>query len=498
MNKRSLLTTTLISLILVISPSMSSAENQPSDDQTWPPIAQGQYGFTTYDQLEFDKSYSHFFVWDGNQENNCSSLDDLNCKNLIKQNGNSWGAIYFLPPCNEATPGSDCIENLNLAFQGKSEPAKFLGNIVSETFNADKEKGIPLGGKKSLWSNPFSSDPNDALLVSASGYTNNVQDKSAAGDWRLRNFSASIAPYSINLGQSSDCIQFSEKTCLKKSRFESEMRISLTLRLNKELTGWIGGRLGDPLVSTSILNSSQNLLTIDAKPINVGFVSARTNFAEATSKMKELSKNFQGESWSSFRIDVLEKMFDAYKNFLSDKITSIQPTWFVTDGYGQSTQNCLNNTNKFIGLVSTNAPAFQFEAPTFDGTALTYKLAGLHLQPNGKPFEGSYDLILRSESARCLYGFSSAPIQATISILGSEGEQNISTSVLSEKNGWLHLSVNGFNFSNPAIRVQFTQPSSQSSKSQVKVPTITCLNGSKKLRISKPQLKCPKGFRRIS
>jgi hypothetical protein len=119
---------------------------------------------------------------------------------------------------------------------------------------------------------------------------------------------------------------------------------------------------------------------------------------------------------------------------------------------------CLTNKTKLLGLVTTNALAYSGSVPTWKNGTLDYEVAGTHLMPDGKTVAlGTYDLAMRSETARCLYGFSKAPISATISVVGGSGEKKVATTTVSEKNGWLKLAAYGFTFSAPKIRVKLTQ-----------------------------------------
>ncbi len=75
-------------------------------------------------------------------------------------------------------------------------------------------------------------------------------------------------------------------------------------------------------------------------------------------------------------------------------------------------------------------------------------------------FKGSYDLVLRSDFARCLYGFSNAPISAKISVVSTDGStQDIATESLREDAArqWLYLSAKNFTFSSPTIKVKLVQ-----------------------------------------
>ena len=97
-------------------------------------------------------------------------------------------------------------------------------------------------------------------------------------------------------------------------------------------------------------------------------------------------------------------------------------------------------------------------APAFKGGFLSYKVGGLHYLAGGKDLAlGTYDLVMRSDTARCLYGFSKAPLSATVSVTGGAGEKNVATTVVSEKNGWLKMAAYGFTFSKKTIKVKITK-----------------------------------------
>jgi len=158
---------------------------------------------------------------------------------------------------------------------------------------------------------------------------------------------------------------------------------------------------------------------------------------------------------------------------------------------GNDQTGCLTDSNRLIGLVTTNAMAYAGGAPAFIDDKLSYEVAGLHFLPDGKTaVEGTYDLAIRSDVARCLYGFSKAPISATINVTGANGETKTATTVVIEKNGWLKLSAYGFAFSSPTISVKLSQ-----AKAPAKKTTITCVKGKLSKKITAIGPKCPAGYR---
>jgi hypothetical protein len=116
---------------------------------------------------------------------------------------------------------------------------------------------------------------------------------------------------------------------------------------------------------------------------------------------------------------------------------------------------------------------------------------------------------MNSQVARCMYGFSKAPLKASISVISTSAKTTVETNVLNESNGFIKLSANGFNYSQPTIQVKLTQekviePVATTSnvaapikKAVVKkvVKTITCKKGKLTRKVSGTAPKCPAGYR---
>jgi hypothetical protein len=152
-------------------------------------------------------------------------------------------------------------------------------------------------------------------------------------------------------------------------------------------------------------------------------------------------------------------------------------------------------------IYSGGPPSFN----TKEGT-LEYKVGSPHLTSKGEVFKGTYDLQVSSEVARCLYKFTSAPIQASISIVNDSGENSIATTVVNEKNGWLRLAAYGFTFSTPTVKIKLSQepevvvtptPTPTASiKPVAKKVTITCIKGKTSKKVTAVKPKCPTGFKK--
>ena len=127
---------------------------------------------------------------------------------------------------------------------------------------------------------------------------------------------------------------------------------------------------------------------------------------------------------------------------------------------------------------------------------------------------GTYDLLIRSDAARCLYRYTSAPLSATVSVTKeSGGTEVVATSILDEKDGWLHLGAYGFTFSRPILKVKLNGTPQQvlnnnnnnnnnnpkpaaSTPSKVKDFTFTCVKGKQVKQITAPKIQCPYGWKK--
>jgi hypothetical protein len=165
------------------------------------------------------------------------------------------------------------------------------------------------------------------------------------------------------------------------------------------------------------------------------------------------------------------------------------------------TNKCSADKTKLHGMVVTNAPIFENGPPEFKDGSLNYRVAGIHKNIDGSIFKGRYTYIVQSETARCYYGFSKAPIEARVEVVSSSNASQVATVLVSERDGFIKLQADNFTFSSPTIKVKFSQESVVPSAIPAKVEpkkssTITCIKGKISRKISGVNPKCPKGFKK--
>jgi hypothetical protein len=348
----------------------------------------------------------------------------------------------------------------------------------------------------------------------------------------------------FNMDQSSTrrsaCVQTSLTQCLLPWTLPINTTFGFTVKLHEKITGWLHGRLTDAEAIISQSVDGDQLLTISGKPALVPGIygwfkkdAYPTPLKNFYSSQDQRSVDSNGLGWpkpgdeSSMGSDglpwsIMKEGFGyneggfketlAWIDALGDKAAYAQTVWSAKSMNNQY-QQCLKGSETLSGIVSTNSTMYIGSPPSFNqaNQTLDYKVISPHFLPDGTEFKGSYDLLIRSSIARCIYGFSSAPISATISVISSDGTAQIATTLVREKDGWLSLSAKNFTFSSPTINVKLTQekaieatptptptpaPSVAAKPISKKSTTITCVKGktTKKVAGSKPV--CPAGYKK--
>jgi hypothetical protein len=324
--------------------------------------------------------------------------------------------------------------------------------------------------------------------------------------------------------------------CLTPEKFPAGFKFNLKLRLSKEPLGWFHGRITSPEISISTGTDKVVSLSVSATPVQVpvfvnsglwkdlgpntrewwvkDFVACKENCGpsggtHADDPRIDVENSFvelNQYPYGDFSLNLIKKLASE----VGDKAIVAPTVWsFKTlqNSNSAALNPCISGGTGLKGIVTTNSTTYSQGAPSFSSGELSYKVASLHNLADGSVFRGSYDLIINSNVARCLYKFSNAPISATIEVVSESGANQVATTTVNEKGGWLYLSAKNFTFSAPTVRVKLTQeaekpavtPTPSASKAPIAVPkllTISCVKGkiTKKVTAAKPV--CPSGYKK--
>ena len=487
----------------------------------------------------------------------CDDIDDKICTDAV-------GIIGYvnLTVCTDASTVACIADVWAVDPAGKKIPGKLVKSVPLDygkfTFKENATINLPDGtGQGALWQIPgvTNSAGKDTYFVSSQFMLAQPNKKAgepiSAGKMYLSELKTGISPVeeipgqyklihprdngtaraswvnwgdsgSWNLPDGSRCAGIDLTVCEAIREFPAGYRFGLSLRMGTKLSGWYHGRLALPDVTIKDWKTGQEI-SVEAEPVRVPTLNFSVPNAEIPQKVRDIvfTDRYFGKSGDGIRearindgssspvmVDLAAAFAPAYK----DKATSTNTTWaFKAMNYGQNSadvQKCSDNTGNVAGLVTTNALTYLPGPPTFDKEtqSLTYKVASPHYEANGSLASGSYDLSMRSDIARCIYGFSNAPIKAEISITSDDGEKKVATTIVNEKNGWLYLSAKGFTFSSPTINVKLSQekvatptPSATPVATVTvakKSVTITCVKGKTTKKVSGTSPKCPAGYKK--
>jgi len=434
----------------------------------------------------------------------------INCKDIAASdcNGDTVSYVANLPMCG-AGVDIDCVRDLvatdssgkrlDIVIEGefpKGNPSTFQGSVNLK---------VPNGAAPTLIripSAPHAGGDTYLIKVEQTG-TRHVKDNP---DFMFRSLIASVTAVKIIDGKysfggvSTDaklylpnfdviganvypsiCAIASTTQCAARYSIPTGLRFGMTIDLSNKITGWLHGRVKAPTVDVSTNRVGGTTLSVLAESIKIpvnamwvnndnapqsikNFYAGKPNYGSIIfgheGRGKPLSEiNLLRDANSGHNQDTLDEYL-AWLPALGDKAQALPTAWVVQtmSNYQVSDQiqQCLNQTESLAGMVTTNAAEYLDGPPVYDkaNRALDYKVAATHFEPDGtNAFRGSYDLIMSSKVARCIYGFTSAPVNATISVTSDNGEKNVATTVISEKNGWLSLGAYNFSYSSPIIRV---------------------------------------------
>ena len=461
-------------------------------------------------------------------EKSCLSASDPACSDAT-----SIFANIYLPPC-ETKQSPMCVKSLEVGEDGRE--ATFVRQVGSKTTPADTLRNLPFGGGISLWKNSNGRLYSTAVRINYQSFTNQDCVKlSKSCQFQLSALNATVFPVTLQEGnytpssekdlqsnsENYGCAWSDTKICARLDQNAPLSRIALTIDIDKNLSGFLNGRMRDVSLSLTPQSDSISRLRVSGIPVDVPSI-------YATVPTSELSQNPGiNNYWKTSRADLYQSdisgsspviigpppgfnmgIYDAF----SEKVQPgevINNLWRFTSSLTPvDSTSCFKDGTAVLGLVTTNASAYTAGPPSFNAAegSIDYQVGGAHLLPDGSVFKGTYDLTLRSDVARCLYKFSQAPIRATISILGEQ--KDAATISQNEANGWLTVHAANFTFSKPTIRIKLQQenaaqpaaqpaapPAAVSSKPAAKI-SITCVKGKTSKKITAVNPTCPAGYKK--
>ncbi len=324
--------------------------------------------------------------------------------------------------------------------------------------------------------------------------------------------------------------------CYLQRPFPTNARFEIKVRLAKEPISWLHGRLLNPLIEISSGPSGSVRLSVEAGSVKVPTFYYGSQYAALDSEIKRywdqclpartcgFSTRISGSDFPNEKNGNLRNVQDYAESFgeralsligtfakaASEKSVAVPSFWSLrslTKNEMTKANGCFSEGSGIKGIVTTNSTTYSEGPPSFTDGSLKYKVASAHFNPDGSEFKGTYNLVMRSDVARCLYKFSAAPLSASIEVISENGQSTIATTVFGERKGWVELAAYNFGFSSPTVKVKLTQEAevvaptptptpSASAKPAAKAVTITCIKGKTSKKVTAVKPKCPTGYKK--
>lgn len=431
----------------------------------------------------------------------CPTVDDPICD--FKKRGYGGFAWIAMPACESET-AEDCVARFGMELNGEYFPGEFVSAINSgTTFPSSTKFNLPRGGQSSIYRVPgVPHDQGDLYLVSPNSTANHDPrtNKFSTNDFYLNVIPIVIRPasYQDSVRGTLPCVWRNETECATRANFNPEAKVTVEMRVINEVGGWFLGRMKDPTLQVTRFSARNNTITLSAFPVQVARFAYKAKKKDTPFEDLKASGNTGtiGTFDSEGPVRILNGGFDTsnfrmlshFRSRVNDTAVGSSTIFQMRTTSRGGGNACLADRDRVLGIVTTNSMVYDGFEPKFSRGFLDYRVAGLHFEADGTTeVVGSYDLVMRSDVARCLYRFTNAPVSATITITG-DGDKNIATTIVGERNGWLKLAAYGFTFSNKTIKVKLTQKRS----------TITCVSitqPTKTRKVTGLSPKCPAGFR---
>jgi hypothetical protein len=500
---RRIIALTLSAAVVVgVTPSALAQFERPSSSQ----VPAGST-YITIDEAEFSHSIRKGLTLGPggryDESFHCITFQEDRDECSVETPGMQFSAFNVLPVC-KTVEQLNCLVGVRFTEGGNPQTGEFVREIDGQTYPAVPELDIHEGGSASIWTVPGS--PHSAGTTEYTVMVFERQDY----DPRLGRFftgqvTLSVVPFSIKpsnasarevfegldangknqvyeFGPGEDCVWHEAGVCAKRADFIGTPEISVTVRYSKDVSGWFRGRVSDTTAEVSEFRNANYEVTVSGKPVSVPRFGVLANQENTNQAVREIFAPGSGGSGELFQQGSYKGAFatdgwferpyrvlEAYRDVVKDSAAGISTIWSIESFSIGRGEPCFQGKDGLLGIVSTNATVYDGLEPEFESGQLTYKVAGLHYGPDGQTLNlGTYDLVMRSDVARCLYGFSNAPVSAQVQVVNEAGEEVVATTVVSERDGWLKLAAYGFTFSEKEIQVKITQP---------QIRTLTNFNG---------------------
>jgi len=443
---------------------------------------QGSYVFEGRDPV-VSKNYSAVLPF-------CGSVHTFGCIESIEAKITSesqWekltpGEKFWNDPIASFTPNTDGSQKVNLW----------------SSWAGDREIGLPPSEKVQVFNSAKHLHGGGNAYVVKSLMSGNEFSK---GRFTINSFSLSVIPVKI-LKYDPTVAGSREIVSVQNFRFPKNVEFKVRVNLGNlysQLNGWFFGRVNDAQIELNPRNQSVAIQGAPSiTPVQTGYMPypVPEKFKGDFTGLPQGTSGYLPSYLFSPGSDSV-KYWTKYRDYLNKSASHESEVWHINaspqtfGGLNSELYQCSATKNGVIGLLTTNATAYENKQPSWDAKeqTLSYQVAGPELLSDGRKNLGNYLLAIRTDVASCLWKSDLKNAKATVEVTNGDGSAGaqLATTTMSQRNGWLYFSATGFHFSAPTIKVKL------SSAKNIK---ITCIKGKTKKTITGTNPKCPSGYKK--
>lgn len=320
-----------------------------------------------------------------------TGVDEKNCN--PDEPKTIYTARQLLPYC-AASSQENCIEEVAFAKQdGPFVPAKFIRTTDVNPLPEIADQGLWAASGLSLFKAADDSTDGGQLDFAVAPAVN-LRYSNQSKMWESYSLESGLYAYRLSAPTSPryiqdstwadgtrhmqtmgdpNCIWSDSSACGIQQDLSNGTRIRLTLRVSNSISGWFRGRITKPDIQLTKFSDKNNRIVIAANPVEVSRMTAILNAQNSTKEQQDaikatggngaLGSLFDGENkgphstWGDFG------WVEMFRDLAKDTAIATTTTWNFSTIETRGNNNCLNDTSRVLGIVSTNATMYNGVVP---------------------------------------------------------------------------------------------------------------------------------------
>ena len=218
------------------------------------------------------------------------------------------------------------------------------------------------------------------------------------------------------------CATNSETECAYRESFPTDgTAFGISIRFPKAPSNWFYGRLSKQNIKLTKTKSGNGVvLDVSGEPVIVPVLYGKTSWQSLPDALKNIylqgfpsiGNNYVERDPNKWDVAYIANsrefnLLTGWVPVVKDTAAALTTQWYFKASNEGSDPRFASASDQVDGIVTSNATAYVPGPPSFNQQtqSLEYQVGAPHLTPSGATFRGTYDLTIRADAARAIYGF---------------------------------------------------------------------------------------------